>query len=114
MLLSLNGRKKKSDVNIASHIVYDCCKKKIDCIALLSNDTDLTTPLEFAKYRLKKKIVIITPTKRLKNPKEPVLPNKSHIELRKLSQVNLCIKKHHLESSQFSDIINGISKPKKW
>ena len=32
---------KKSDVNIASHIIYDCCKKKIDCIALLSNDTDL-------------------------------------------------------------------------
>ena len=45
---------KKSDVNISSHIVYDGCKANIDCIALLSNDTDLTTPLEIIKYRLKK------------------------------------------------------------
>ena len=105
---------KKSDVNIASHIIYDCCKKKIDCIALLSNDTDLTTPLEFVKYRLKKKIVIITPTKRLDNPKDSIHPNKSHVELKKLSQVHLSIKECHLKNSQFSDVVNGISKPKKW
>ena len=63
---------KKSDVNIASHIIYDCCKKKIDCIALLSNDTDLTTLMEFVKYKLKKKIVIIIPTKRPKNSEDSI------------------------------------------
>ena len=105
---------KKSDVNIASHIVYDVCKKKIDCVALLSNDTDLTTPLEFVKYRLKKKIVIITPTKRLENPKNSIHPNRTHIELKKLSQVNLSMKEHHLKNSQFSDVVNGVFKPKKW
>lgn len=45
---------KETDVNIASHIVYDCCRENIDCIVLLSNDTDLKTPLEIVKYRLKK------------------------------------------------------------
>lgn len=64
---------KKSDVNIASHIIYDCCKKKIDCIVLLSNDTDLTTPLEFVKYRLKKKIVTITPQKDQKTRQIPFI-----------------------------------------
>ena len=105
---------KKSDVNIASHIVYDCCKKDIDCIVLLSNDTDLTTPLELVKYKLKKKIIIITPTWRLENPNDPILPVKSHIELRKRSNANLSIEEHHLKNSQFPDVINGISKPKNW
>ena len=81
---------------------------------LLSNDTDLKTPLKFVKYRLKKKVVIITPTTRLESPDELICPNKSHIELRKLSNVNLCIEEHHLKNSQFSDVVSGISKPKNW
>lgn len=105
---------KETDVNIASHIVYDICKENIDCIVLLSNDTDLKTPLNFVKYRLKKKVVVITPTRRLENSDEPICPNKSHIELRKLSNANLCIEEHHLKSSQFSDVVSGISKPKNW
>ena len=74
---------KKSDVNIASHIIYDCCIKNIDSVVLLSNDTDLTTPLEIVKYKLKKRIVIITPTQRVKKLGDPILSRKSHIELRK-------------------------------
>ena len=105
---------KETDVNIASHIVYDCCKGNIDCIALLSNDTDLKTPLEFVKYRLKKKVIIITPTKRLEKPSDPIYPNKPHIELRKLSKVNLSIEEHHLKNSQFPNLVNGIYKPKGW
>ena len=105
---------KETDVNIASHIVYDVCKENIDCVVLLSNDTDLKTPLKFVKYRLSKKVVIITPTKELENPGDPILPNKSHIELRKLSQVNLSIKEYHLKNSQFPDVVSGISKPKSW
>ena len=81
---------------------------------LLSNDTDLKTPLKFVKYRLKKKVVIITPTTRLDNPDKPICPNKSHIELRKLSNVNLSIEEHHLKNSQFPDVVNGIYKPKNW
>lgn len=105
---------KETDVNIASHIVYDSCKKDIDCIVLLSNDTDLKTPLEIVKYRLKKKVIIITPTKSLENPNEPILSNESHIELKKLSRVNLKIEEDHLKDSQFPNTVKGISKPKHW
>ena len=110
----IKWEEKKSDVNIASHIIYDCCRKKIDCAALLSNDADLTTPLEFVKYKLKKKIVVITPMKRRKSPTGGLEPEKSHIELRKLSHVNLSVKERHLRSSQFPDAVNGIFKPKQW
>ena len=105
---------KETDVNIASHIVYDACKENIDCVVLLSNDTNLKTPLKFVKYRLKKKVVIITPTKRLENPSEPIRSNKSHIELRKLSNANLSIEELHLKDSQFPDVVNGIFRPKDW
>ena len=105
---------KETDVNIASHIVYDSCKENINCIVLLSNDTDLKTPLKFAKYRLKKKVVVITPTISLKKPNDPICSNKPHIELRKLSNVNLSIEEHHLKNSQFPNIVNGIYKPKNW
>ena len=105
---------KETDVNIASHIIYDSCKQNIDCIVLLSNDTDLKTPLKFVKYRLKKKVVIITPTKKLESSDKIICPNKSHIELRKLSKVNLSIEEHHLKNSQLLLAVNGISKPKSW
>ena len=105
---------KETDVNIASHIVYDSCKGNIDCIALLSNDTDLKTPLKFAKYKLKKKVVVITPTISLNKPNDPICLNKPHIELRKLSNVNLSIEESHLKTSQFPNMVNGIYRPKGW
>ena len=110
----LKFEEKETDVNIASHIVYDSCKKNIDCIVLLSNDTDLKTPLKIVKYRLKKEVIVITPPKELKNPGDPILPLKSHVELRKLSKVNLSIEERHLKNSQFPDLVAGIYKPKSW
>ena len=110
----LKFEEKETDVNIASHVVYDSSKKNINSIILLSNDTDLKTPLKIARYRLKKKVIIITPTKALKNSSELILPNKPHIELKKLSHANLSIKEDHLKNSQFPNRVNGIFKPKNW
>ena len=86
----------------------------MDCIVLLSNDTDLKTPLEIVKYRLKKKVVIITPTKSLDKPDDPILSNRSHVELKKLSTGNLNITEAHLKNSQFPITIGRVSKPKHW
>lgn len=52
---------KKSDVNIATHIVSDGYKNLYECAVLISNDTDLTPPLLHIKYELKKLVVIISP-----------------------------------------------------
>ena len=52
---------KESDVNIASHILLDCCREDIECIVLLSNDTDLKMPLRFARKQFEKRIGIISP-----------------------------------------------------
>ena len=52
---------KNSDVNIATHMVADGYENNYDCAILVSNDTDLTTPLRHVKYRLKKMVIVISP-----------------------------------------------------
>ncbi|MDE0119863.1 MAG: NYN domain-containing protein [Bdellovibrionales bacterium] len=102
---------KETDVNIATHITYDCCKENVDAIALLSNDTDLKLPLWFARKKLKKKVIIITPTE---NKKDLIVPMRAHQDLQKISNKTLSLTESHLKNSQFPGVVSGISKPKKW
>ena len=56
---------KKSDVNIASHLVADAYQNKFECAVLLSNDADLTPPLLHIKHKLKKLVIVISPYKKI-------------------------------------------------
>ena len=49
---------KESDVNIATHLIEDGYDNKYDCAVLISNDTDLKTPLSRIKRKLKKQLVL--------------------------------------------------------
>ena len=105
---------KETDVNIASYIVYDSCKEDIDCVVLISNDTDLQTPLNIAKRKLKKRVVVITPTKRLERNSNVIQVNKAHTDLKKVSHTNIKITEKHLKNSQFPDKVGKVFKPKHW
>ncbi len=96
---------KESDVNIASHILFDCCKADLDSIILLSNDTDLKTPLHFARKNFKKKVGIISPTKE---------KNEIHQDLKKVSHFSVNITDELLKQCQFSAVVNKIRKPVSW
>lgn len=102
---------KETDVNIATHIMYDCCKEDVDSIVLLSNDTDLKLPLRFARNSLKKRIIIITPTEYRQGA---VVPMKAHQDLKKISHKSLSLTEEHLKESQFPNIVGEISKPQSW
>ena len=80
---------KESDVNIATHIVADTFKDELDCAVLVSNDTDLKTPLRYIKGDLKKSVGIISPRRNI------------HIELMKASHFQKRISNKVLEQSQF-------------
>ena len=54
---------KKSDVNIATHVVADAYQNKCECAVLISNDADLTPPLLHIKHRIKKLVIVISPYK---------------------------------------------------
>ena len=94
---------KETDVNIVTHIIYDCCKENISSIVLLSNDTDLKLPIWFARQKLKKRVIVITP-----------IEMETHQDLRKISNKTLSLTESHLKNSQFPDVVNGIYKPRSW
>ena len=93
---------KESDVNIASHVLVDSVQKDIDCIVLLSNDTDLKTPLFFARKIFHKKIGIISPSKR------------THYQLQEISHFNKCITEPMLGECQFPTEVGKVKKPYSW
>ena len=82
---------KKSDVNIATHIVSDAYKNHYDCAVLISNDTDLTPPLLYVKYELKKLVIVISPYEDI------------HADLKKSSHFYKTISLHTLEQCQFPE-----------
>ena len=80
---------KESDVNIAAHIVADAFKDRFDCSVLMSNDTDLKTPLGYIKEDLKKSVGIISPRRNI------------HIELMNVSHFQKRISNKVLKQCQF-------------
>lgn len=57
----LKTEEKGSDVNLATHILFDAFKDRYDCAVLVSNDTDLESPIRLVKEEFKKNICLINP-----------------------------------------------------
>lgn len=91
--------------------MYDCCKKNISSIALLSNDTDLQLPLWFARKKLKKRVIVITPPE---NKHGSLTLKTAQQQLQKISHKNISLAEAHLKNSQFPNVVSGIYKPKSW
>ena len=94
---------KESDVNIATHIVWDSAQQDIDCIVLLSNDTDLKLPLWVARKKFHKIIGVITPWHQ-----------RIHNDLQKISRFNYKITRQDLEECQFPEKVGNARKPNLW
>jgi len=56
----LKTEEKRSDVNIASHLVKDACLNLFDMAVLVSNDSDLLEPMKIL-HELNKKFLILSP-----------------------------------------------------
>ena len=52
---------KRTDVNIASHLLMDAFGGRYDTAVVVSNDSDLTTPVEMAVNRLGKRVIVVNP-----------------------------------------------------
>ena len=82
---------KESDVNIATHLIADGYQNKYECAVLISNDTDLTSPLSHIRYKLEKLVIVISPYK-------PI-----HRDLKKLAHFSKTISPEALKQCQFPD-----------
>ena len=77
-------------------------QEELECIVLMSNDTDLKTPLSIARKKFKKRVGIISPYKR------------THQELKKVSHFNVNITNEILKQCQFPEKVAEVTKPPSW
>jgi len=108
-MLVLKSEEKRSDVNIASHLVRDACLNKFDMAILISNDSDLLVPMKIL-HQLNKKFLILSPYEKYCYDFVKELNVKS---MRKIQE-------NHILAAQFPDEIKDAAgtliakRPLKW
>ena len=56
---------KGSDVNLATHLLYDACKGKYECAVVVSKDSDLLEPIRIARQEFGLTVGLLNPGKRV-------------------------------------------------
>ena len=96
---------KGSDVNLAAHLLNDAWNGLFDAAAVISNDTDLVTPIRMVTAEQGKSVIVVRPGRWQAAPK-----------LRAVESGVRHIHRAMLKGAQFPDPIPGttISKPTGW
>ena len=99
------NEEKGSDVNLAVHLLNDAWKNRFDVAMVISNDTDMVTPIRMVAVERGKSVFVVCPGKwKMSPPLEKVATYKRHI------------RPTHLQRAQLPDPIPGtaIRKPASW
>ena len=103
---TFKSEEKGSDVNLAAHLLRDAYLHQCACAVIVSNDSDLLTPIRMSKADCGLTIGLVPPRP------------KGSIELKRLADFKVDPRAHWLASSQFPDLVqasNGpIRKPANW
>ena len=96
---------KGSDVNLATHLLNDAWNDLFEAAAVISNDTDLLTPIRMVTAEWRKPVIIVYPGRWQVAPK-----------LRDAASRVRHIRPAMLRSAQFPDRLPGtaVSKPTGW
>ena len=102
----IKTEEKGSDVNLATHLLFDGFRKLYDMAVVISNDSDLREPIRIVRRELGLPVGIIN-------------PHQTHSkELQEHATFVRRIRERHLASSQFplnlSDTNGTFGKPKEW
>lgn len=102
----IKTEEKGSDVNLATHLLHDAHLKRYEAAVVISNDSDLVTPIRIVTGELKRKVGVLNPQK---NPSR---------ELLKVASFFKSIREGALKTSLFTpeltDSIGAFHIPEKW
>jgi hypothetical protein len=105
----LKAEEKGSDVNLASFLLRDCFNGQFEKAAVISNDSDLTTPIKIVVRDCNKPVVIINPNQKIYSSRELVKAASSFMRT---------INESAYRSCQFapvlSDSVGTFTKPPTW
>jgi uncharacterized LabA/DUF88 family protein len=100
------SEEKGSDVNLAARLLQDAYRGNCDCAVIISNDSDLLTPISMAKQDCGLVIGLVPPR------------SKGSIQLKALADFKIEPRPHFLANSQLADPIQvsagTIHKPANW
>ena len=96
---------KGSDVNLAVHLLNDAWNGLFDAAAVISNDTDLVTPIRMATEQRCKPVFIVSPGRR------PIAPR-----LHEVATYARHVHRKQLREAQLPNTLSDatISKPAGW
>lgn len=102
----LKTEEKGSDVNLAAHMLVDAHKNEFDQAIVISNDSDLLTPIRFVRREFGKRVGILNPHRR------------QSLVLQREADFVRPIREGALRASQFPDRLsdrNGtFTRPRRW
>lgn len=103
----LKTEEKGSDVNLASHLLFDAFRDRYDVAVVVSNDSDLVEPIRLVAQEIGKPVGLLSP---VKNPNP---------ELEAVASFTRRIRPRHLEMAQFPESLQmpdgrWIRRPSHW
>ena len=60
----IKTEEKGSDVNLATHLLYDACRGNFECAAVISKDSDLLEPIRIVREELGLTVGLLNPGKK--------------------------------------------------
>ena len=102
----IKTEEKGSDVNIAVHLVSDGFRNAYDAAVVVSNDSDLLTPIKFVKEELGKLVGVLNPQK---HP-SVVLAATAHF----VKNIRPGVLKNSQFPATLSDVKGTFTKPARW
>lgn len=98
---------KGSDVNLATHLLFDAFKGEFDVAAVITNDTDLAEPIRVVAKEMGRTVGILSPVPK---PSESLVRHAAFVHH---------IREAHLASSQFPDELTTpkgklVQRPESW
>lgn len=111
-------QEKGSDVNLATYLLLDAFDRDFDCALVVTNDSDLTHPVQVLRERFRSLVIVALP---ILNTNPDGRQRRASRSLQDFAHYSLRIssrEKHLLRDSQFPDSVGGptgaIRKPARW
>ena len=109
MVTILKSEEKRSDVNLATLLLLDCFDNDFDAAAVITNDADLTLPIEYVVSRFGKSVGIINPHTRSRISRELIRAASWHYR-----QINRSVLARSQFPATLRDAQGEFRKPARW
>ena len=100
---------KRTDVNIASHLLVDAYEERYDTAVVVSNDSDLTTPIEIVIGRLGKEVIVVNPYPARRQSRELL-----NAASRTLRTINPTVLRDSQFPARITDAEGSFTRPRPW